>query len=162
MRPGGAVGERARNHQRCLMLRQPLRSISWGLCHLRPYLSRKRRSAVPSVAMQRHTLVSSISLSQLEQDLFDMLKATLVSQSLHDTQMRCAGGWVRDKLLGRDSHDIDIALNDMQGEEFAGHVNNHLTSRSEALGKVSACAAFDFELSARCCRLYLSVNHDSA
>ena len=66
-----------------------------------------------------------------------MLKAALVSQSLQGTEMRCAGGWVRDKLLGRDSHDIDIALNNMMGEEFAGHVNNHLTSRAEALGKVS-------------------------
>ncbi|PVG04799.1 hypothetical protein CPB86DRAFT_692433 [Serendipita vermifera] len=32
---------------------------------------------------------------------------------------RIAGGWVRDKLLGVDSHDIDIALNTMTGEEFA-------------------------------------------
>lgn len=86
--------------------------------------------------MQRQ-LASSISLSQLEHDLFETLKATLVSQSLHDTELRCAGGWVRDKLLGKDSHDIDIALNNMQGEEFAAHVNNHLASRSEAIGKIA-------------------------
>ena len=86
--------------------------------------------------MQRQ-LVTSISLSQLENDLFEMLKATLLSQSLHGTEMRCAGGWVRDKLLSKESHDIDIALNDMQGEEFAAHVNNHLSSRSETIAKVS-------------------------
>ena len=86
--------------------------------------------------MQRQ-VVPSISLTKLEQDLFDLLRATVISQSLHDTEMRCAGGWVRDKLLGKDSHDIDIALNNMMGEDFAQHVNNHLTSRSEALGKVT-------------------------
>lgn len=29
--------------------------------------------------------------------------------------MRVAGGWVRDKLIGKDSDDIDIALDDMLG-----------------------------------------------
>ena len=33
--------------------------------------------------------------------------------------LRVAGGWVRDKLMGKESSDIDIALDDMYGEEFA-------------------------------------------
>lgn len=33
--------------------------------------------------------------------------------------LRWAGGWVRDKLLGIDSHDIDTAINNMTGEAFA-------------------------------------------
>lgn len=33
--------------------------------------------------------------------------------------LRWAGGWVRDKLLGIDSHDIDTAINTMTGETFA-------------------------------------------
>jgi tRNA nucleotidyltransferase/poly(A) polymerase len=35
------------------------------------------------------------------------------------TILRVAGGWVRDKLIGKESNDIDIALDDMYGEEFA-------------------------------------------
>lgn len=35
------------------------------------------------------------------------------------TVLRWAGGWVRDKLLGIESHDIDIAINNMTGEAFA-------------------------------------------
>ncbi|KAI5861644.1 hypothetical protein GGS23DRAFT_606194 [Durotheca rogersii] len=33
--------------------------------------------------------------------------------------LRWAGGWVRDKLLGIESHDIDTAINAMTGEAFA-------------------------------------------
>lgn len=32
--------------------------------------------------------------------------------------LRWAGGWVRDKLLGQQSHDIDVAINCMTGENF--------------------------------------------
>lgn len=32
--------------------------------------------------------------------------------------LRFTGGWVRDKLLGVDSHDIDVAINKMTGEHF--------------------------------------------
>lgn len=34
-------------------------------------------------------------------------------------ELRITGGWVRDKLLGRESHDLDIAINVLSGEEFA-------------------------------------------
>jgi tRNA nucleotidyltransferase (CCA-adding enzyme) len=33
-----------------------------------------------------------------------------------DVVIRVAGGWVRDKLLARDSYDIDFALSSMTGE----------------------------------------------
>jgi tRNA nucleotidyltransferase/poly(A) polymerase len=39
-----------------------------------------------------------------------------------NTVLRCAGGWVRDKLLGCDSLDIDIALDNMLGKDFAEKV----------------------------------------
>lgn len=37
--------------------------------------------------------------------------------------MRVAGGWVRDKLCGKENNDIDLALDDMNGKEFAGYMN---------------------------------------
>lgn len=40
--------------------------------------------------------------------------------------LRCAGGWVRDKLMGRQSLDIDIALDNMLGKDFAERVNEYL------------------------------------
>ena len=35
-------------------------------------------------------------------------------------ELRITGGWVRDKLLGDESNDLDIAINHLLGEEFAG------------------------------------------
>ena len=45
--------------------------------------------------------------------------------------LRVAGGWVRDKLLGKNSTDIDVALDCMMGEEFAVKVNEYLAARGE-------------------------------
>lgn len=56
--------------------------------------------------------------SETEERIFDVLKDIIKKYRLH-TVMRVAGGWVRDKLMGLDSHDIDIALNDCMGEHFA-------------------------------------------
>lgn len=47
-----------------------------------------------------------------------------VTSLLHSS----VGGWVRDKLLGAMvKHDIDIALDDMTGLEFARHLQEHLS-----------------------------------
>ena len=40
--------------------------------------------------------------------------------------IRFAGGWVRDRLLGISSHDIDVALSSMTGREFAESLQSFL------------------------------------
>jgi len=57
--------------------------------------------------------------------LFTTIRDTCARFNLATTP-RVAGGWVRDKLLGRQSADIDIAVDDCSGEEFANRVNAHL------------------------------------
>lgn len=35
-----------------------------------------------------------------------------------ETVVRFTGGWVRDKVLGKESHDIDVSINNMTGYQF--------------------------------------------
>lgn len=42
------------------------------------------------------------------------------------TILRFTGGWVRDKLLGVPSHDIDVAINKMTGERFGLKMKEYL------------------------------------
>ena len=63
--------------------------------------------------------------------------------SSEPTVLRFAGGWVRDKLLGVKSHDIDVALSNMTGSEFGREMQKFVeqpevsacyTPQAEALG----------------------------
>ncbi|VUC20188.1 unnamed protein product [Clonostachys rosea] len=45
--------------------------------------------------------------------------------SAEPVTLRWAGGWVRDRLLGIESHDIDVAINTMTGIHFAQHMRDY-------------------------------------
>jgi tRNA nucleotidyltransferase (CCA-adding enzyme) len=71
-----------------------------------------------------------IYLDRVEQEIFSILRLFVKSTNLEVT-MTVAGGWVRDKLLGLECHDLDIALDTMTGQAFATrlkdflHASNH-------------------------------------
>ena len=58
-------------------------------------------------------------LTPKEKQIFDLLR--MVAEN-NGVVIRAAGGWVRDKLLGKDSNDIDIAVDKMSGYHFASLV----------------------------------------
>jgi tRNA nucleotidyltransferase/poly(A) polymerase len=66
-----------------------------------------------------------VSLDPKEEQIFNLLRKVIADKS-PDTILRVAGGWVRDKLLGKTSHDIDIAINNMSGEQFANLVVQYM------------------------------------
>ncbi|KAK9054098.1 hypothetical protein SSX86_025175 [Deinandra increscens subsp. villosa] len=72
----------------------------------------------------------SIDLTDKEKQIFDRLRQVLCHFNL-ETKLRVAGGWVRDKLLGKECYDIDIALDNMLGREFCEKVNEYLVSTGE-------------------------------
>lgn len=49
-------------------------------------------------------------------------------QPEHPSELRFTGGWVRDKLLGVGSHDIDVGINDMTGYQFGLRMEKYLES----------------------------------
>ncbi|XP_078157626.1 polynucleotide adenylyltransferase family protein [Carex rostrata] len=71
-----------------------------------------------------------IELSEKEDKIFTRLLDVVHHFGL-ETQLRVAGGWVRDKLLGKECYDIDIALDNMLGRDFCEKVNEYLKSVGE-------------------------------
>lgn len=69
-------------------------------------------------------LVNPIRLTALELNIFNVIKEYCWFHDKNNggfnqrLEPRVAGGWVRDKLLGLESDDIDIVLNNMTGEKF--------------------------------------------
>lgn len=70
---------------------------------------------------------TNIKLTSDEMDLFATLNAVA---ERNNTTLRAAGGWVRDKLMGVQSDDIDIMVDNMSGEQFAKLVSQHVGSQS--------------------------------
>ncbi|KAL1749131.1 hypothetical protein HDZ31DRAFT_28242 [Schizophyllum fasciatum] len=58
-----------------------------------------------------------------------------------NTSCRIAGGWVRDKLLGSQSNDIDVALSDVLGLTFAEHLSEFARSRGVQMGAIGQIKA---------------------
>ena len=76
---------------------------------------------------------TDIKLTEVENKVCDLLKdftnqynESIESSGDEKLELRITGGWVRDKLLGSASHDLDIAINVMSGESFAIKLNDYL------------------------------------
>lgn len=67
----------------------------------------------------------SITVSEAEQKVFNTLLGINEKYALGLT-LRVAGGWVRDKLLGSESDDIDISLDKMTGKEFCTYIRKEI------------------------------------
>lgn len=98
----------------------------------------------------------SIQLNETETSLFNDLILVIKTHNLN-TVLRVAGGWVRDKLLGLESQDIDIALDNMMGEEFAKFFTQTVCASS--VGKIRANPEASKHLETACVH-YKSIDID--
>ena len=70
-------------------------------------------------------VTTDIKITDYEQKIFDTLLEVANKNDLKTT-IRVNGGWVRDKMLCKDSKDIDFALDDIYGADFAEMLSKHL------------------------------------
>jgi tRNA nucleotidyltransferase/poly(A) polymerase len=78
-----------------------------------------------------------INLTKQEQLIINYLRDAKNSiLALKNVDMRIAGGWVRDKLMGKNSDDIDIAISNISGQEMVNILKAH--DNSGSLGKTFA------------------------
>lgn len=70
-----------------------------------------------------------IKFTEQENKILGLLHS-VVKTKTPTTTIRVAGGWVRDKLLGLESHDIDIAIDNMSGENFAHLVKEYMADNN--------------------------------
>ncbi|GBG29898.1 CCA tRNA nucleotidyltransferase, mitochondrial [Hondaea fermentalgiana] len=101
---------------------------------------RKRVRTLASGLEGKSLRGEDLQLTPAEADLFATIKEVVKRFEL-TTQVRVAGGWVRDKLLGRSSHDIDLALDDMTGLAFAEKVNAYLEEKGHEVHRIGLIQA---------------------
>mmetsp|Transcript_23792 Transcript_23792/g.31106 ORF Transcript_23792/g.31106 Transcript_23792/m.31106 type:complete len:546 (-) Transcript_23792:441-2078(-) len=82
----------------------------------------------------------TVELNPQEEKLFHILSSS-VEKSDSGTIVRVAGGWVRDKLLGMENDDIDVALDNLSGVAFASLVNKYLEEEGQETHKIGVIQA---------------------
>ncbi|KAG5662933.1 hypothetical protein KAF25_005351 [Fusarium avenaceum] len=97
-----------------------LPSNSLALSAVPPQKVHLTPSRIPKSTMVTTTIQLTPKEQQLRHLLLDVAKAIDdADQASEPIVLRWAGGWVRDKLLNIQSHDIDVAINAMTGVPFA-------------------------------------------
>ena len=79
-------------------------------------------------------ITKDFSLTDKEKECFSIIMNILKKNNLNSTILRVGGGWVRDKLLGKESDDIDIAISDMKGSQLGSLINEELYPGKNKVG----------------------------
>lgn len=69
-------------------------------------------------------LENGTSITQIEKDAISVILQTAAEIGPNIT-VRIVGGWVRDKILGLESQDIDLAVENVTGNEFGKKLQSH-------------------------------------
>jgi tRNA nucleotidyltransferase (CCA-adding enzyme) len=124
-----------------LLFLSPLNRSPLHLGTLNIASSKRIKTADMAAAMRREFNSSStIAPTVEEQRLFDLCLAT-ANRENKGTIVRVAGGWVRDKLLGMNNDDIDIALDNMTGVEFGECMRSYMKDTQQGNLKTAVIKA---------------------
>jgi tRNA nucleotidyltransferase/poly(A) polymerase len=95
-----------------------------------------------SFNLKKEAALQEIQLDQQEARIFDLLKAVKAGMGLA-TEFRVAGGWVRDKMLGLESDDIDIAVSNMTGADIVRAIKEYGQSHPEVKNAIGGTYIVD-------------------
>jgi tRNA nucleotidyltransferase/poly(A) polymerase len=82
-------------------------------------------ATIANLSIDNASIIVSNSLTPEEKELFSIL-LDVVRTKTPKTIVRVVGGWTRDKLLGKQPHDIDLMVDNIGGPEFAKIVTSYL------------------------------------
>ncbi|KAK9489316.1 hypothetical protein V1508DRAFT_407158 [Lipomyces doorenjongii] len=86
--------------------------------------------------------LSRMVLDEKERQIRDLLVEACTdidareSDRKEDLVLRFTGGWVRDKLLGQHSHDLDVGINRMTGYDFAKKLQSFIARHPQKYDKM--------------------------
>ncbi|CAD8092864.1 unnamed protein product [Paramecium primaurelia] len=81
------------------------------------------------IYMQQSQVVKRIKITDKENQIFNTIMQ-FRDETNTQSILRVAGGWVRDKLMGNESHDIDITIDNMSGEQFVIKMKEYFESKN--------------------------------
>ena len=91
--------------------------------------------AAPTIDTIPRTLILSPGEANVHRLLVDVaLEINKGKPEGESLVLRFTGGWVRDKLLGLPSADIDVGIQNMTGIDFATRVSKHISENPEKYG----------------------------
>lgn len=101
-----------------------------------------RNMSTATYGLSKHGVLMKVELNEKETKICKLLQGVSgyikrERPELPPIVSRIAGGWVRDKLLGKECHDLDIAVNDMMGFEYATYVNKYLESQGYPIRSIA-------------------------
>ena len=135
-------------HYRCMSLQRSEQSPQPG----EPCLKRRKIEVIqpPKILPYGTTMATAenpttLELTKIESTLRQLLldvaafidgapksEPATENDGKEKTVLRFTGGWVRDKLLGVQSHDIDVAINNMTGLQFGQKMKDYLAEPSNS------------------------------
>ncbi|KAF5377152.1 hypothetical protein D9615_006354 [Tricholomella constricta] len=128
-------------HSQCMRILRASSSYTLEKLQRRAYSSMSlRNGTLGRIPIQTEMKIELTDAENKICELLDDCTKSLKEKQGIVTSCRIAGGWVRDKLLGSASNDIDIALSDMMGLEFAEHLAKFAHSKGIETGTITKIA----------------------
>ena len=98
------------------------------------YAKLESNSLVSYEKITNNKIIQNISLNEKEKECFSIIMNIITKNNLGSVVCRVAGGWVRDKLLGKESDDIDISVSGIASWKLVYSINTELYPKKFKMG----------------------------